>query len=345
MFHSARIKLTLWYLLIIMTVSMAFSAIIYGFTDREVHRFATMQRQRIQERLESDKFFFGDRPRVMPHIMEISDEELITEVQSRTLISLGIVNGIILLVSGGLGYFLAGKTLRPIGQMLYEQNRFISDASHELKTPLTSLKSAFEVFLRDKKPKLDDAQELIQESLLDVNRLQHLSESLLSLAQFEKPHDPHIMTKVDLKKSIESTIKKVRVLAQKKKIKIISELEDLSTVADQYSLPEIWMILLDNAIKYSPENSTIMVILKKSGNYAEVHISDQGIGIAKKDSEHIFDRFYRADSARSKQKGNGFGLGLAIAKKILEHHSGSISAENNSPKGTTFIVKLPIKKV
>jgi len=343
MFHSARIKLTLWYLLIIMTVSMAFSAIIYSFTDREVHRFAVMQRQRIQERLESDEFFFSDRPRGLPHIMEISDDELITEVQSRTLISLGIVNGVILLVSGGLGYFLAGKTLRPIRQMVLEQNRFISDASHELKTPLTSLKSAFEVFLRDKKPRLNDAQELIQESLLDVNRLEHLSESLLSLAQSEKPHDPHIMTKVNLKKNIESIIKKVQALAQKKQIKITEALEDLSTVADQYSLSEIWMILLDNAIKYSPKKSKIMVTLKKSGNYAEVHFSDQGIGISKKESEHIFDRFYRADSARSKQGGNGFGLGLAIAKKILKHHSGSISAKNNSPKGTTFIVKLLIK--
>lgn len=344
MFEYARIKLTLWYLLIIMTISMAFSAIIYSFTDREVHRFASEQRRRIQERLESDEFFFNARPRGMPHIMEISDEELINEVQTNTLISLTIVNGVIFLVAGGLGYFLAGKTLRPIKIMVYEQHRFISDASHELKTPLTSLKSAFEVFLRDKKPKLSEAKNLIEESILDVNRLQHLSESLLALAQFKKPSDMYSYTNLDLKKNINLAIKQMNRMAAIKHISIKKTLDELTTFADQYQLSEVWLILLDNAIKYSPDNSRIDVTLKKDGKCAKITISDQGMGIKESEIGHIFDRFYRADSARFKQKGNGFGLGLAIAKKNIEGHGGKIFVKSILKKGTTFIVKLPIKR-
>ncbi|KKQ37794.1 MAG: integral membrane sensor signal transduction histidine kinase [Candidatus Roizmanbacteria bacterium GW2011_GWA2_37_7] len=344
MFQFARIKLTLWYLLIIMTISMAFSAIIFDFTTREVHRFASAQRHRIQELLELDEFFFSNRPRKMPLIIEIDDEELITEVQKRTLISLGIVNGIIFVLAGGLSYFLAGKTLQPIQEMVDEQNRFISDASHELKTPLTSLKTAFEVFLRDKNPQLTDSKELIQESLIDVNKLQYLSEALLTLAQFQQPSEKHTFSRLNLNINITSTIKKIGPLAKTKRIAIKINLNDLYVTADQYKLSEVWIILLDNAIKYSPEKSTIIITAKKSGNCAEIRVSDQGIGISQKDLPHIFDRFYRADSARSHQKGNGFGLGLAIAKKIVEQHRGTITVTSNEEKGSTFIVKLPLLK-
>jgi len=327
-----------------MTISMAFSAIIYNFTDREVHRFASEQRRRIQERLESEEFFFKNRPRGMPHIMEISDEELIAGIQSRTLISLAIVNGGIFLVAGGLGYILAGKTLRPIKEMVDEQNRFISDASHELKTPLTSLKSAFEVFLRDKKPTLGEAKNLIKDSILDVNRLQRLSESLLALAQFKKPSDMHSCTNVELKKSISLAATQMNRMAKLKNISIKKDLTHLKTYADQYQLSEVWFILLDNAIKYSPNKSQINVTLKQDGKCARISFTDQGIGIKESEINHIFNRFYRADSARSKQKGNGFGLGLAIAKKIIEGHGGKISVKSIPNKGTTFIVKLPLKK-
>lgn len=345
MFHNARIKLTFWYLLIIITISLAFSAVIYSFTDREVHRFAMAQRQSIQRRLENDESFFKNRPKGgMLHIIEIEDDELIKEVQTRTIFSLAIVNSIIFVVAGGLGYILAGKTLQPIQEMVYEQNRFISDASHELKTPLTSLKTAFEVFLRDKNPQLLDSKELIRESLIDVNKLQYLSDALLTLAQFQKPQDTYTRSKINLKKNIETAIKQISPLAIAKNITIKKKLLDILTFVDQYKLSEVWLIMLDNAIKYSPEKSIITITAKKSGNCAEVRVSDQGIGISQKDIPHIFDRFYRADSARSHQKGNGFGLGLAIAKKIVEQHRGGITVTSNKEKGSTFIVKLPIKR-
>jgi len=127
MFKSARIKLTAWYLLIIMFISISFSFVIYRGLMSEVHRFSRMQRSR---------FFV--------------DEDLITEIQRRAIFGLGTINTIIFITSGALGYFLAGKTLSPIQEMVEEQNRFISDASHEFRTPLTALKSSFEVNLRDK---------------------------------------------------------------------------------------------------------------------------------------------------------------------------------------------------
>lgn len=132
MFKNARLKLTAWYLLIIMFISIAFSLVIYQGLMNEVHRFSRMQKLRIERILPPN-----------PTQPFFADEDLITEIQQRIIFGLGIINIIIFLTSGALGYFLAGKTLRPIQEIMEEQNRFISDASHELRTPLTALKSIF----------------------------------------------------------------------------------------------------------------------------------------------------------------------------------------------------------
>jgi len=344
MFHSARIKLTIWYLLIIMAISLAFSAIIYQVTMREVYRFAAEQRHRIEQSLKENNYYLPDRQGRVRSFILIDDNELIEEVRRRTLISLGIINSVILLTAGGLGYFLAGRTLLPIAEMVDEQNRFISDASHELKTPLTSLKSTFEVFLRDKKPSFSDAKEIIAESVEEVNKLQKLSEGLLSLAHLKNHQNPLHIININLKTHIEKAVKRIAPLAQTNHIAIKKNIGSIELQADPDSLSEVWTILLDNAIKYSPNTSTINVSAKKSKNCVLITVEDQGIGIAQKDLEHIFDRFYRADSARIKTGANGFGLGLSIAKKIIEAHHGTIYAQSGRKAGTTIVVKLPLKQ-
>ena len=168
MYKTARIKLTAWYLLIIVMVSLSFSTIIYRSYSDEVERFERTQRLRFAIRFE--------RP-----------TDLLEDSKHRVLMTLIYINGLIFVTSAGLGYFLAGRTLKPIEEMVEEQNRFIADASHELKTPLTSLKTAFEVYLRDKNGTLPDAKMIITESITEVNKLQFLSESLLKLARLKKP--------------------------------------------------------------------------------------------------------------------------------------------------------------
>jgi signal transduction histidine kinase len=183
MFQSARLQLTAWYLLIIMCISMAFSAVIYTFLSKEVERFARMQRVRIERQRGPFEFLPQSDPQI-----RIIDPDLVSETKNRILLTLAGINGIIFLLSGGLGYILAGRTLQPIQTMVEEQHRFIQDASHELRTPLTALKSTFEVSLRDKKSTIADFKNVIHGGISDVNALQALSDALLQLAQAEKYH-------------------------------------------------------------------------------------------------------------------------------------------------------------
>src|SRR3989344_2407588 len=184
MFESARIKLTVWYLVIIMTISILFSLVVFNRLHRELRR----------------PFPFSPSP------------EIFMEIRQRLVFTLGLINGTIFVLAGGLGYFLAGKTLQPIREMFEEQNRFISDASHELKTPLTTLKTAFEVFLRRKK------SAIIQESLAEVNKLQVVTEGLLQLSH----EQPVPLVPVSLAAVFAQAVKQIQPLARAKKITLIT---------------------------------------------------------------------------------------------------------------------------
>lgn len=336
MFNSARIKLTAWYLLILMFISISFSLIIYHGISNEINRFSQNQRLRIERRLLDNNYF------PQPPTIRFVDPDLIEESKRHLAIILFFINGGIFFVVGSLSYFLAGKTLRPIQEMIDEQNRFISDASHELRTPLTALKSTFEVDLRDKNLTIDDAKNTIRASIEDVNNLQRLSDSLLQLSQYEKPKTNYNFEKVSLKQVIDESIKIVATLAKSKNINIKNSTVDVNLKGNKYGLIDLFVTLLDNAVKYSGEKSVININTKKIDHSVLIAINDQGIGIDRKDIPHLFDRFYRSDMARSKKEVSGYGLGLSIAKKIVDQHKGSIVIESKLKKGVKVTVRLPI---
>ncbi len=322
MFTSTRLKLTGWYLLIIMAVTFAFSLLVYRMLALEVERFDLAQRVRMQ------RDFFALPP----------NPQLVDDAKKHILVTLLTIDAGVFVVSGALGYFLAGRTLQPIQVMVEEQNRFISDASHELKTPLTSLKSAFEVYLRSTKKSVRDADEIIKDSISEVDKLKYLSESLLQLAQYETANTRAKITKVSLEKVTSVAIQKVQGLALEKKIEIINSVGSEKVLANEFGIEELMVILLDNAIKYSPEKSSVELKSKKQDSRVTIQVTDHGIGIKPKDLPHIFDRFYRADAARSHNAGQGYGLGLSIAKKIVESQGGAINVKSSPNKGTTFTV-------
>ncbi len=354
MFQSARLKLTAWYLLIAMIISLSFSTVIYRAITNEVTRFEKMHRERIERGIESGEPGFkmilrmqqdtltdapdsiGARPFRIP-----VSPELIKETQERILYILILINGIVFIASGGIGYFLAGRTLQPIKEMVDEQNRFITDASHELKTPLTSLKTAFEVYLRGKDKSVKESSILVEESLAEVNKLQTLSESLLQLAQYEKPNGHSHFKAVHVTQVIEEAVHKLQKIAAQKDVTIFKTLEDAEVNGHKESLVNLMVILLDNAIKYSKNGTAIQITSEKKDNSVVVSVTDEGIGIKESDQKHIFDRFYRADTSRSKVQTNGYGLGLSIAKKIVELHKGSLQVKSVEGEGSTFKVVLP----
>lgn len=331
-FKSARLKLTLLYLLIIMVISVSFSAGIYGIMSREMERFARSQRFRIEGRM-----FFPDQGR---QVAPLPDPDLLWELKSRLIVYLGFINLIILVSAGLLGYLLAGWTLKPIARMLEDQTRFISDASHELKTPLTAMKSSFEVFLREPKPNISEAREVIKDGVKDVDNLANLASSLLTLSRFSEPDTGVSRESVDLAKIIYDVADALKPLAQNRQININLNVASAYILGDSQKLAELFTILLDNAIKYSKENGKVAVMLNKTDGHVLVDVADFGIGIATEDLAHIFDRFYRADTSRTKTVVDGHGLGLAIAKKIVEAHKGTITVKSQLGAGTTFQIKF-----
>lgn len=337
MFKQARLKLTAWYLLIIMVISASFSFLIYQLINTEINRFANSQRNRIERRL------VVPNPNMPPQLdIFLDDQDLISESQERLKINLLIINGVILVISGSLSYFLAGLTLKPIQQMIEDQKRFISDASHELRTPITALKSLFEVSLRDKKLSLKDAKKVLSDGINQSDRLNNLSNSILELSRLDVNHIQKQFTSLPLKKIISESILQIKPKATAKKIKIISKISPVKIFGDQERLIELFVIFLDNAIKYSPQNTAIKVISQTKKNQIIIKVIDHGIGIEPKDLPYIFNRFYQSDTARTKKDSAGYGLGLSIAQKIITTHSGSIKVSSQLGKGTKFTIYLPL---
>lgn len=342
MFQKARIKLTAWYLLIIILISISFSMAMYRALTSELDRVERAQRLRIERGLPER---FG-----IPPPLDGNDEfrrflsldpDLIAETKNRLAISLVIINFVIFATSAGAGYFLAGRTLKPIKEMMEEQNRFVSDASHELRTPLTSLKSGIEVNLRDKKLTLNQAKMLLESNLEEVNSLQVLSDALIKLNQYQRGDNGFTISEMSLSTIIGEAIKKVSNLAKNKKITIENKTSDFLIKGDKKALTEVFVIFLDNAIKYSPKNTKVNLSSEKTDGHILIYITDQGMGISEKDIPHLFDRFYRADKSRTKSNVSGYGLGLSIAKQIINKHHGAIKVKSKLDKGTTFTVRLP----
>ena len=334
MFQSATLKLTAWYLAILMAISITFSIVIYQLNFREISfRLESLQHSIIDD-------FNGPAPfsRYFNNY-DGATSPLVTEsrkASNQMILSLVYIN-MVVLVAGGLGaFFLARRTLRPIAEAHEAQSRFTSDASHELRTPLAAMKTELEVNLRDPKLEIGEARELLESNLEEVDKLIRLSEMLLHLSRLD--HDQLEADLVEVPILAEEIIK--RYPKDQKRFDVTSR-KKASTMANEAAINELIVILVENAIKYSPKDSPIYVRIFEQRGQLGFEIKNSGDKIPEEKLPKLFERFYRADTSRTNSSSNGYGLGLSIAKKIIEIHHGDLTV-SSTDEFTTFTFYLPI---
>lgn len=233
------------------------------------------------------------------------------------------------------------ETDAKLRQSLKQIKRFSSDVSHELKTPLTAMKGEIEVALKEDRSK-EEYRSILASSLEEVDKLQSIVKNLLMLTYIEKESLKNKFTFHALDDIFLRSLDELMVMASQKKISLdIACLDIIQLKCDDILLKTVFNNLIENAIKYSPENTTITLSLEKKENYAYFCIEDEGSGIEEEKLPHIFERFYRADTSRSKNI-KGYGLGLSLVKQIVELHQGEIIAQNKKTTGLRIIVKFPL---
>jgi len=243
-------------------------------------------------------------------------------------------------ITGALVLFHDITELKKMDQV---RRDFVANVSHELRTPLSILRGYIETLLDSPKTSRGELTRILRVMERHSDRLELLVEDLLTLAQLESDNPNLEMGTVDLSTFLPEMVRDWEKKITKKKLNIVVDLPtELAPIsADRTRLQEALYNLLDNAVKYSRENGEIRLSARSRDGEIELTVSDDGIGIAKEDLPRIFERFYRADKARSPDKVRGTGLGLAIVKHIAQLHSGRVEAESELEKGTTIRVILP----
>jgi len=300
----------------------------------------------------------------------------------RTAFKLTGVGGVILLFGLAGGWWLVGRAIRPIesisttavkisagdlsqrinvaeteselGQLaavlnstfarletaFAQQQQFTADAAHELRTPVSVMLTQTQTAL-NRERSAAEYRETLEACQRASQRMRRLIESLLELARLDAGQEALKRLRFDLSQTANECAELVRPLADERGVKILAELAPLEITGDSERLAQVATNLLINAIQYSHPNGEVRLKLTSQNGVAALTVADTGSGISAEDLPHVFERFYRGDKSRSVSNGNA-GLGLAIAKAIVEAHGGTIEVASQSDVGTTFTVRLPL---
>ncbi|GLX69263.1 sensor histidine kinase [Paenibacillus glycanilyticus] len=220
------------------------------------------------------------------------------------------------------------------------RQEFISDVSHEIQTPLTSI-SGFARALQNESLDVDTRNKYLRIIEGESTRLSKLSENLLRLASLDSEKHPFEPKRYRLDRQLGTLVLSCEPQWVGKSIELNADLDDVYVEADEDLLSQVWINLISNSIKFTPEGGQIDITLRHKDGLAEFRIQDTGIGIAEEQQQQIFERFFKADKARSRKIG-GSGLGLSLVKKIVEMHHGTVAVESEIGKGSVFIVTLPV---
>lgn len=320
-FSKARLKLFGWYVLISFLLLSAFTIVAFQAERQSFNQIEKIVANRTQR----------------PLVAALVDDRL-SQFTSDFRERLLYFDIILFLVSTGASWFLSGKTLKPIEEMLKKQQEFSADASHELRTPLTSIIMELEAIKRTQKKIPTDLSSSLENIKEEALRMKQLVNNLLTLVR-NQPDQNNSNEVFILNEVAQNSFDSLKKIAQEKKLDyVFEENEKIKIKGDIERIKQVVTIILENAIKYTSSGSVIIKIESANQKMALVEIADTGIGIPPGDIPHIFERFYRV---RTRTKTQGTGLGLAIAKKIIDDHKGKITVKSTVDKGSVFSIYLP----
>ncbi|SFD56528.1 HAMP domain-containing sensor histidine kinase [Bacillus sp. UNCCL81] len=256
-----------------------------------------------------------------------------------TLISVGLIT---LFVIYFISRYFANRAIEPIAEAWKKQNQFVTDASHELKTPLAIINANYDVLMAHKEETIENQQKWFNHIKVGSDRMTKLINSLLTLTKMEEAIDEINLKHFDLSKELHEVMISMETVLKEKKIILKHSIEtNLMIESDPDKIKQLMIILFDNAVKYTNKHGQIEVTLTKLKRQVKFAIKNSGNGIPAKDLPKVFDRFYRSDPSRAK-KTEGYGLGLSIAQSITNRLGGTISVSSIENEYTNFIVLLDL---
>lgn len=279
----------------------------------------------------------------MPHgaTVVFARVDAVREAMWEYLLAALAIGAVALLAFFGISLFLARWALRPVEKAWAQQQQFVADASHELKTPLTIILANNSILQQHPQSTIATEQKWIDSTQEEATHMRRLVEQLLFLAQSEDQVPMQVWEPVDVTALVMRNVLQFETLAFERAIEVHTEVQpDITVKGDAVALKQLLGILLDNACKYAGAGGRIDVTLRRVQNKAVLTVSNTGEPIDQADLPHVFERFYRADKARTDRQGS-HGLGLAIAKRVAQRHRGKISVQSDAQTGTAFTVTLP----
>ncbi len=327
MFKSATVKLTFWYVLLAVALCLAYSVVVYHLSTEE-----------LSEALNHQYHSYTDNDHGRYNIP--LPEPYIHEHGAHLLKGLVWFNVVVVAGSCIAGYFLARQTLRPIEHAHQAQVRFTAEASHELRTPLAAIRADTEVALMEK-GLTTKTKHTLEGNLRDIERLEQLTANLLDIARYQNGSQIKLAV-LDFDELIRQAIKQLAHKAEQKHIKFKAAITPVQVMGEQRVLEQLVIIILDNAIKYSHEKTTVTISLNTDDTHAVLIIKDKGVGIPTSDLPHIFEHFYRSQNTDAISHTSGYGLGLPLAQEIIKAHNGQITIESHEKRGTTATITLPL---